>query len=743
VRKLPLDDSNMAQPAPPAEVPPIPVGPAVVAPIVTTPPRTYRELYSDASNNPAPDRTARFMAGYRFTDPGGAAGGVPTPATLRDQTVTLSDRQPMAFMALRTGQDGRYEVVIVHRMMRYLDLPGDDESGFNDRVLGLVGDILPHQYPTVEVPGSAFHLIGSAVRVPTVEAMAALLQTWDTSAEPTLGPYTDQAPETEVIRPRNVQVVPGRYAAMLVQRRRMHPKQAYAEIAGEMQARDELDTCQDVLTWLRAACTARGGGGALATVPSVYQTLTPLHLPEEVYQYVTSKVQGDLPALTHPPDRTGLPGADAIAGALQALGATRAAGATGAEGEGSGKEPKTIREAYKETYKTLLRFCNVASAEEVAPLWSRLANCGKGEQHVVLTQELQRVCMSRGLSTDIYVPVVTTALRQMIVGFQFSGHGIDDLTSGCQPFMVAYAGSDNHYESLAMASVSNQLAQGDHNATLSDYRTIRNSEKIKFPRDITEIGITLSRYAVLCQCLFQGTGPQHPFVNAMWTLSMGIQNNAPFISERYHNISRTPAVASLYFARVLRAVQVQVQEYLHQVAINVGVGIVGVELPSFSGLIQELKRGTFHQSTNWMEIPEVHLAPLTASSAYARSTATSSAPGGSVTTNSTARSGVSTLTPADTTASPNLRVENPNRDNEFTSIRIRPGGARNILRAHPPPANDAGNEFCVAWWTRGACFPNCGRRNTHVAFASPGERSRLLTYVREHIQAPAASAASP
>ena len=115
--------------------------------------------------------------------------------------------------------------------------------------------------------------------------------------------------------------------------------------------------------------------------------------------------------------------------------------------------------------------------------------------------------------------------------------------------MVSYAGSDNHYESLAMANVSNQLAQGDHNATLSDYRTIRNSEKIKFPRDITEVGITLSRsYAVLCQCLFQDTGPQHPFVNAMWTLSMGIQNNAPFISERYYNISRTPAVASIFCA---------------------------------------------------------------------------------------------------------------------------------------------------------------------------------------------------
>jgi hypothetical protein len=31
-------------------------------------------------------------------------------------------------------------------------------------------------------------------------------------------------------------------------------------------------------------------------------------------------------------------------------------------------------EAYKETYATLLRYCNVASSNSVAPVWTRLAN---------------------------------------------------------------------------------------------------------------------------------------------------------------------------------------------------------------------------------------------------------------------------------------------------------------------------------------------------------------------------------
>lgn len=199
----------MAHPVIPAaaDLPPPPLAPPVIA-LPTPPPRTYRELYVDAANNPAPERTAGYLYGYRFTDPTG--GGIPTPATLKDQTITLSDRQPMAFLALVTGLNGRCKVVILHRMLKYMDLPGDEPSGFHDQVVGLAGDILPHQYPAVEVPGSAFHLVTTAVRVLTVGAMAALFPTWVVDKAPTLGPFADEDPETEVVRPRYTQLIPGR-----------------------------------------------------------------------------------------------------------------------------------------------------------------------------------------------------------------------------------------------------------------------------------------------------------------------------------------------------------------------------------------------------------------------------------------------------------------------------------------------------------------------------------------------------
>jgi hypothetical protein len=55
-------------------------------------------------------------------------------------------------------------------------------------------------------------------------------------------------------------VVPGYIAALFVHRRGVSAKLAYQEVQGVLQARGELLACAHVLIWLRAACTARGGG---------------------------------------------------------------------------------------------------------------------------------------------------------------------------------------------------------------------------------------------------------------------------------------------------------------------------------------------------------------------------------------------------------------------------------------------------------------------------------------------------
>jgi hypothetical protein len=101
-----------------------------------------------------------YLAGYRFeagTQP------VPAPAALRNQTVPMRDRQPMVLLCLVPLLDGTMEVRILHRFMRYLELPGEVATGFHDRVLGLLGDVRPNQIPVVDVPANILHLATTGV----------------------------------------------------------------------------------------------------------------------------------------------------------------------------------------------------------------------------------------------------------------------------------------------------------------------------------------------------------------------------------------------------------------------------------------------------------------------------------------------------------------------------------------------------------------------------------------------------
>jgi hypothetical protein len=135
-------------------------------------------------------------------------------------------------------------------------------------------------------------------------------------------------------------------------------------------------------------------------------------------------------------------------------------------------------DTYRETCTVLQRYCQVETVEELAPLWGRLARGGKGEQQSILQQELTRVCAARGLTPDVYCLVMTTGVEQMVASLNFAGHGPDNLTAGCQPFLVTYTGTDDHY-SAAMnnAMVANQLDQGVANASLADICKIREKAK--------------------------------------------------------------------------------------------------------------------------------------------------------------------------------------------------------------------------------------------------------------------------
>ena len=88
-----------------------------------------------------------------------------------------------------------------------------------------------------------------------------------------------------------------------------------------------------------------------------------------------------------------------------------------------------------------------------------------------------------------------------------------------------------------------------------------------------------------------------------------IHNAVHFIAERFQQVSRMPAIANIYFAIVIRAVQIMVFKYMHGIGTNIVKGHMGVLLPDSCPLVTDLKRGTFHLSSNWVPLPEEYLEP--------------------------------------------------------------------------------------------------------------------------------------
>ena len=168
-----------------------------IPPEVEQQPSCYRELYSLGSyqgGEPEPTRLS-----YRFTEaPGG--GERPTPASLVEQTFAFSERRSMTFLCLLRTSGTGVEVRILHRMIRYLELPGADGGGIIDLSMGLLGDISAAQTPAVAVDNTHFSLIGNAgVRVPTVATMRDHIDTAPPGGH--LGPFGLEVPGTEVVRP--------------------------------------------------------------------------------------------------------------------------------------------------------------------------------------------------------------------------------------------------------------------------------------------------------------------------------------------------------------------------------------------------------------------------------------------------------------------------------------------------------------------------------------------------------------
>jgi hypothetical protein len=238
--------------------------------------------------------------------------------------------------------------------MRFLDIPGEEPTGMDDTVIGLLGDIRPGMLPAVEIPGSAFHLAAAnGVRVPTVAAMAGA-GAQDPLPLPAR-PFCRRHPRHRSRASQEPATSTQQVCPPAVAKRRLVPAPSVSRPSRSHSAQwgtRGLPGCTSVAQSRQHRPRWWWGAGRHASCAAPAPGIT--HLPNLVYEFVMSKVQGDLPAL-RPPGPAGqvAPGTD-VAGLVRALAEVQQQGRRERAEDGD-REPKQITEVYRETYTTLVQ----------------------------------------------------------------------------------------------------------------------------------------------------------------------------------------------------------------------------------------------------------------------------------------------------------------------------------------------------------------------------------------------------
>lgn len=216
----------------------------------------------------------------------------------------------------------------------------------------------------------------------------------------------------------------GHYAALIIHRRRLLSKDIYQELYGRMLVQDKVAACADVHFWLRAPCTARGEGGEQNGSPCVLYPLTAVHLPEQIFRYMISKVLcADLPSLGDPKRATAEVTGTVAGKKLRSLTSARGREYPRAQAHTSGVQgdlPPTTRYLVSAMLYHAQRTWHPCGGD--SPTAQRVSS-------ILSSHRTSIVCVRHGVWILPSTPRPSSqamGLKQMIASFMFVGHSVDE-----------------------------------------------------------------------------------------------------------------------------------------------------------------------------------------------------------------------------------------------------------------------------------------------------------------------------
>lgn len=691
-------------------------------------PSTFSDLFNDVSLDPFLQNGSYADLLAPFTIAPGE--GNVTPAAVRHLlAASATQRLPVALLALI--EDRLTPVYLPFRRDRAMGMPPHDAT--DDKMFGFEGELVGSQGSLVHIPDDWFHL-SRTVCVADVATIRGLL-----AAEPgrqVVGPFVEGDANVSSVRTRLVTAIPNRYASLfLAQPGGITPRYYFDTILPVIEADGMADTCTPLTRFCQVAITT---GGPNET------SLIRVDAPVPPRRHVPLLAQAEA-ILTHH-----LPGLRRVAQPevnLQPLINTIVAGQQQRQQEQAvarlereAKDNATIGTWLgNEHLNRLLKYCGIATEQQLPPLWTALAKAPAKDRLTILEGAVANEFLALGAVYEQYTP--SLFLLTQVTSLKWGMLNPDALDSGSLGNAFLFTDSDIE----VAQSINRQIdfiQQGGATPSYADAQILLKA-KITLPGPDDTIRCVLRMHAVFRALL----PPDHPLLSFMAAHHAAMKAYDPGWTTY---ATYVPALRGLKGVYHLQWLSLRLTNYFRMLDRNVP-NVACPDPHEIIDRIQEQRQWepilteTFILRYNVRSFLALHafgagggsrppLPSLAGSSASVSSGLTApslaTAPGGSAngTVAVTQKKGEDT------------RVENPDFNGDlfgtYKTSALKAKSIRDRVKsgAIPPlPVSklNAAAPMCLAWHSKGVCNKNCPSVADHVRY-SADEYEPLVAWCRDH-----------
>jgi len=537
---------------------------------------------------------------------------------------------------------------------------------------------------------------------------------------PIFPPLLPNDPNSVAIRTRRCMYLPAAYVPLLLNTSGYTARQAWEILYPAIVLRQELITCQPLLSWLQAASM---GTAALNVKvlgdPAVSLPLCAPPADDILLGHRLNILHLLLPGITAP--------AQSLEAALSQM-ATALLTQTNDnrlvrdQKAAEDLAPKLPSKRFTVTLPVLLELLQTPDERNLPDIWHKWANCTKKQDFQVLRDCLEAFARSPQAFSPT-VPIISAKLVQELLNFNFLGESADDIKTGFHPFIIAEGNAEHRQRNREVAHLYGFLQQGDTSISLADLESLQSKELRSIPLTYWELEKSLGGFGNLVAVVLGTAHPLYTAYKEMWVLvNSGLRDDLHAVLE--HKFSIKPV-------HILRSIHLQFYSWFNHRRHRLPPPLVDLK-----SIITQIIMGIY-------VIP--HLPPSLYQLAHPKrpqpssdsvpglvSTGSASQSSGSSISDASSMSGLTTPSQAGTQPPPTGRgafILNLTRDESLIALDRPQTKLKDILGTAPPPKMTDGSEMCLSYHLRGGCWSNCKRAANHAASLSANDIQRLKQYL--------------